>query len=59
VLVRPPEIIFAELKTLRGRVRPEQTVWLGMLAACGLETYIWRPSDLDEVCVRLARKLER
>ena len=55
VLVKPPRIIFAELKRQRGRVRPMQTVWLDALGGCaGVETYLWRPSDLDEIRRRLA-----
>lgn len=37
VLVRAPEIIFAELKSQRGRVRPEQGKWLAHLTAVGVE----------------------
>lgn len=57
-LVREPEIMFAELKAERGRVRPEQSVVLERLAACGLETHIWRPSDWPEIEARLKRQRE-
>ncbi len=53
VLVRPPELVIAELKTDRGRLRPEQRDWLAWLAACGIETYVWRPRDWDAVVDRL------
>lgn len=53
VLVRPPELLIVELKTDKGRVAPEQTAWLEALAACGLETYVWRPRDLDDARARL------
>ena len=43
VLCRPPEIIFAELKTQKGRLTAAQKHWLDMLLACGQETYVWRP----------------
>jgi hypothetical protein len=52
-LVRPPELVIAELKTERGRVSDEQKGWLADLAACGVEVYVWRPSDLEQVSARL------
>ena len=43
-------IIFAELKSQRGRGRPEQYMWLTALDACpGVEVFMWRPSDWDEI----------
>lgn len=53
VLCRPPELIFAELKTDRGRVTAAQQEWLDRLAACGMEVYVWRPRDLDAIHRRL------
>jgi hypothetical protein len=53
VLARPPELIFVELKTDRGRVRPEQQLWLDRLVACGQEVHVWRPRDLGAVHERL------
>jgi hypothetical protein len=50
VLCRPPRLILAELKTDRGKTTPDQERWLGLLGACpGVETYLWRPADLDEI----------
>lgn len=48
VMVRGGQIIFAELKAAKGRVRTEQTVWLNaLLLADGptVRTYTWRPDD--------------
>ena len=46
LLVRPPRVIFAELKRDVGTVSPAQRVWLDRLGACGgVETYCWRPRD--------------
>lgn len=53
VLARAPELVIAELKTLRGRVSREQQQWLDKLAACGVEVHVWRPDQLDEVYARL------
>ncbi len=50
VMAREGRTIFAELKSQRGRVRPEQQRWLDELAkAPGIEVYLWRPSDLDSI----------
>jgi hypothetical protein len=49
-LVRPPRIIFAELKTERGKTTQAQREWLTELARCPqCEVYLWRPSDWDTI----------
>lgn len=55
VLCRPPEVLFVELKGMKTRLTPEQKRWLADLTECGLETHLWRPTDFDELHVRLAR----
>lgn len=46
VMVRPPVIVFAELKTQAGKVRPEQRDWFDALGGCETAgTRLWRPSD--------------
>jgi len=54
VLVRRPRVIFAELKSDRGRCTPEQRAWLAELAECSVEVTLWRPSDWEEIerCLR-------
>lgn len=50
ILVRPPRVIFVELKKEDGALRRAQGEWLTDLARCpGVESYVWRPSDLSEV----------
>lgn len=50
LLVRPPRLVFAELKAEKGAVRPAQRQWLELLGRCpGVEAYLWFPSDFEEV----------
>ena len=55
VLAKPPRLIFAELKTSKGKVRPAQKEWLDALTACGQQVHIWRPEHWDEVLQELTR----
>jgi hypothetical protein len=49
-LCRPPRLILAELKSDTGKLTPAQTVWIELLCACpGIEVYLWRPADFDDV----------
>jgi|HubBroStandDraft_5_1064220.scaffolds.fasta_scaffold2299985_1 hypothetical protein len=55
VAVRGGRVIFAELKTAKGRFRAEQLRWFDRLLACpGVETYCWRPMDLEDIAEILA-----
>ena len=47
--------IAAELKSETGRTTPEQLAVLASLCAAGVETFVWRPSDLVEVRDVLSR----
>ena len=54
VLVKKKQLIFAELKTNKGRLRPEQREWLDMLGlmaddCTNVGFYLWRPSDWDTI----------
>lgn len=42
-------VVFAELKTERGRVRADQAWWHAVLTAAGCEVHVWRPSRWGEV----------
>ena len=49
-MVRPPRLVFAELKSETGRATSDQERWLGLLGLCpGVEAYLWRPSDIEHV----------
>lgn len=51
VLVHPGKgrVIFAELKSDKGRVSVRQQYCLDSLELCGQEIYVWRPGDLEEI----------
>jgi hypothetical protein len=56
VLARQDEpIIFAELKTDKGRVSPAQAEWLAALedTASDVEVHVWRPSEWSAIERRL------
>lgn len=60
VLLRGGRLVFAELKTRRGRVREAQRAWLDALgpvaAASGgaVAVSLWRPADWPEILKELA-----
>lgn len=50
VLVKPPRLIFAELKSQRGELSDHQKHWLDALGKVpGVEAYCWKPRDWDEI----------
>ena len=54
MLVKPPVVIFAELKTEKGTPSTAQDEWLEKLGLCTeLSVHLWRPSDWDEIEERL------
>lgn len=68
-LCKPPRLLFAEIKTTKGRVTSAQTGWLDDLSSCpGVEVYfcqrhnewgIWRPADWDDIVAILQGKVPR
>jgi hypothetical protein len=55
-LVRGDRLIFAELKTQRGRLSADQSAWLEDLRATCAEVYVWRPADLSVIASILRRR---
>jgi len=48
-----------ELKSLRGRMTAQQSVWIDTLrAATGVRAEVWRPDDFDRICALLRRRSE-
>lgn len=45
----PAQALFVELKTRRGKVRPEQRRWGNLLLLAGLDYRIWRPQQWPEI----------
>lgn len=52
VLVRD-RVIWAELKSEKGKLSPEQEQWIARLKAAGQEVYVWRPKDWNEIVTTL------
>ena len=44
-----PRLLFVELKTDTGTIRPEQKEWLEDLFCAFVEAQVWRPKDLDKI----------
>ncbi|GIV20237.1 MAG: hypothetical protein KatS3mg023_1988 [Armatimonadota bacterium] len=56
VLVRPPRVLFVELKTGRRKPTPAQQRWLTQLGACPqVEVYLWTPDCWAEIEQTLRR----
>lgn len=49
VLVKDDRLIFAELKSEKGKLTIKQDMWLQALDYTDVETYVWRPSDLPAI----------
>ena len=50
VFVRQSRLIFAELKSRKGKLSPDQEAWLECLKATSkCEVYLWRPDDIEQI----------
>jgi hypothetical protein len=54
---RTGRLLFAELKSEKGALRPGQVVWLDALRAGGHLAYVWRPADWTSG--RIAAELDK
>ncbi len=60
VLVRPPRVIFAELKSETGALTPDQLIWMVTLGRARpyVESYVWRPKDVDLIAITLSPRYD-
>jgi len=49
IMCRPPRVIVAELKTSKGKATEEQAIWLDFFKRSNIESYLWRPSMIDDI----------
>ncbi|MFA5048910.1 MAG: hypothetical protein WC516_07855 [Patescibacteria group bacterium] len=49
------DFIVAELKSEDGKMTKEQKMWFGTLKQCCHSVYVWRPSDYEDIVLRLKR----
>ena len=52
VLVRPPRLLFIELKSDTGRLSLDQKLWLEILGEAGQEVHMWKPKDLHDGTIK-------
>jgi hypothetical protein len=55
VLVRPPFVVYAELKRCNKYPTDAQQEWLDALERCGEEAYVWHPCEWPQIEARLGR----
>jgi hypothetical protein len=49
VLTRNSALMFAELKTEKGRLKAEQRAWIEALREAGQAVHLWRPRDWSRI----------
>ena len=59
VLIRPPRLLFIELKSEKGYLTAAQKLWGFLLKEVpSIEYYIWRPCDLDAIARILSKNFQ-
>lgn len=53
VIAGPGGVIFAESKSMNGKLRPEQAEWRDRLLEAGATWYLWRPDGLADGSIAL------
>jgi hypothetical protein len=56
ILCKPPRLLAVELKRETEQPTDKQLHWLGRLMQCNVETYVWRPRDVDRALTILQAK---
>ena len=51
------QVIYAELKSMKGKVTREQQWWIDDLLDAGCEVFVWRPDQWNEICATLGGEL--
>lgn len=60
VAIRGSRLLIVELKSEKGRLRPEQPEWLDAFSAIGAEVFLWRPSHwFSDAVLRVSSSRER
>lgn len=57
LLWRSGRMVAAELKSATGKVTPEQSEVLASLRGAGVDVYVWRPDDLEDIAACLSRRI--
>jgi hypothetical protein len=52
-------LVFAELKTARNTLTPDQELWRARLIAAGQHVHVWKPADLADGTIARALRGER
>lgn len=52
-------VIFAELKSAKGKLSKDQMMWLAGLQTSGAEVAVWRPEHLEKVIPRALQPRRR
>jgi len=47
IAVKDGSVIVIELKSEKGKVSPDQQLWLEAFKQADIDVYLWRPSDFD------------